>query len=76
MGGLAVGVDAGIGAARTVRSDFFFCHIGNGFGEEILDGVATSLRLPALEWAAIVCDGQFENRCGGSHGNRESFHAR
>lgn len=59
VGGLAVGVDAGVGAARAVELEGLFGGFGEGGVEVVLDGVAAGLGLPAFVGAAVVGDGEF-----------------
>ena len=54
-------VDAGIGTARSVESEWFLGDDGEGVFDLFLDGVAIGLDLPAAEGSAVVGDGEFES---------------
>ncbi len=60
MGGLAVCVDAGIGAAGAVKADGLATYFLKRGVDEVLDGVASSLGLPTEVGTAIVGDGEFQ----------------
>ena len=57
VGDLANGVDAGVGAAAAVDGDRLGEDGGGGGFEDVLDGAAAGLGLPAAEGSAVVGDG-------------------
>ncbi|MEY4524791.1 MAG: hypothetical protein RIR57_161 [Bacteroidota bacterium] len=64
MGDLREGVDAGIRAARAIEPQRLFRNLGQGLRDEILHGVSTDLRLPAVIRASVVGNGEFESQGG------------
>lgn len=59
MGGLGVCVDSGIGAAGAVDADGGATDFEKGSVDEVLNGVASGLGLPAEVGPAVVGDGEF-----------------
>lgn len=64
VGDLGEGVDAGIGAAGAVDAHGLLGDFGGGGLEEILNGVAAGLGLPAVVRAAVVGEGELEAHGG------------
>lgn len=58
-GDLGKGMDASVGAARALGKDGLSGDLVNGGGDGALDGGEVGLHLPAVEWCAVVREGEF-----------------
>ena len=60
MSDLAGGMDAGVGASRSMDPQGLLGNFGKGPFQAPLDGVSIGLELPAAERTSVVSNGQFK----------------